>query len=493
MEFTASNKEVHVRDYGSAVWKHKWPALLALGAVVVPVLVYIIWIQQPIYESTAALMVNVRGGQARLLTGLMPARAVDVDTEVEMMKSPPVLARAASMIEAAGFDPRDWIPRIAWIRIEDTPVVHISAESATPELSRDVANAIGESYIDYSRRAMLESSRSGFVWLERQLAEARARMRRDEQKLQEFRRAHPKANMGIHGEFDNEYHYALMMTYMEAQLAGSTIEMQLEEYAQLLDQCGVRRPGSPKGESKVLTFDTGAAPEKLALLAALSDSERLAEISAQIDAATGALKQRLKTLKARHPDIVGLQQHLATLQSQYEAAFLTECRKGYIQRRARLVATQATAREKSKELDDYRRQFFRTTDEQSQYMVLQRNVEAGRMLHDTVLSKLKEFDLVQGAAEEGARFIQRAPPGFLKDPQNGIKIAFALLCGLLLGVGAALVAEYFDTTLKSADDVERTLELAVLGTLPESAKAARSAGDEDSDLLITLDQVPREQ
>jgi len=483
----AISKETHPRDYGAVVWKHKWPALIALAAVVTPVVVYIIWIQQPIYESTAALMVNVYGGRGGLLPGPMPAATVDVDTEIEKMKSPPVLAGAVSMFEAAGIDPGNWIQRIAWIRVEDTPVVHISAQAPTPELSRDVANALGESYIDYSRRAMIETSRSTLVWLERQMAEARARMRRDEQKLQEFRRAHPEADLGIQSEFDNEYHHALMTAYMQAQLAGSTIESQLEEYGRLLEQCGVPRPGSPGAEAKVLAFDASANPEKLALLAALSNSERLAEISARIDAVKGALKQKLKTLKARHPQVVELRQQLATLQSQYEAAFLTECRKGFLERRARLVGTRATVREKRRELDDYRQQFFRTTDEQLQYMLLQRNVEASRMVHDALLAKLKEFDLVRGAAEEGARFIQRAPLGFLKDPQNGIKVAFALLCGILLGAGAALAAEYFDTTLKSAEDVERTLKLAVLGTLPQATGAPPASKGDDSDLLVTLD------
>ena len=484
---SAGGAEVHVRDYSAVLWKRKWPALIAFAAIVVPVFVHINWIQSPRYESTAALMVKIQGQQAELFGRAVLTTKIDVDTEIEVMKSPPVLARPAQIIEAGGLEPLYWLQKIEWNRIEETPVVHITAESPSPELSRDIANSVGQAYIDYSRRAMLDTSRSAFVWMERQLAEAEARMQRDEQKLQDFRKAHPDANLEVHTEFNNEYHHALTTEAMEVQLASVAAETQLDEYGKLLDQSGVPRPGLPDEEPKVISFDDKGSPERLALLAALSNSERLAGISAGIDSAKAALTEKLKKLKSRHPEIMVLEEQLSTLQSYYQAAFLTECQKGYIERRAHLAGMQAMLREKTRELSDYRRQFFRTTDEQLQYSILQRNVEASRMLYSTVLSRLKEFDLSQGAAAESARFIQPAPAGLLKDPQNGIKLAFAVLCGVLLSVGAALSMEYFDTTLKSPADVERALDLAVLGTVPQSVHGPLSVREEETDLLIVVD------
>ena len=48
-----------------------------------------------------------------------------------------------------------------------------------------------------------------------------------------------------------------------------------------------------------------------------------------------------------------------------------------------------------------------------------------------------------------------------------MNIAVAFILGLLIAVGLAFVIEYFDDTVKSADDVERYLGLTVLGTIPE--------------------------
>jgi len=38
--------------------------------------------------------------------------------------------------------------------------------------------------------------------------------------------------------------------------------------------------------------------------------------------------------------------------------------------------------------------------------------------------------------------------------------------GLLLGLGFAFIADYLDHTLKSPEDIERHLNISVLGTVP---------------------------
>jgi capsular polysaccharide biosynthesis protein len=45
-------------------------------------------------------------------------------------------------------------------------------------------------------------------------------------------------------------------------------------------------------------------------------------------------------------------------------------------------------------------------------------------------------------------------------------LAVSMIVGLLLGVGAVLTIEYFDTSIKSPDDVERVLGLPLLGVVP---------------------------
>lgn len=51
-------------------------------------------------------------------------------------------------------------------------------------------------------------------------------------------------------------------------------------------------------------------------------------------------------------------------------------------------------------------------------------------------------------------------------PSWPLNLSFALLFGSLLGVGAAVMLEYFDTSFRSVADVETRLKLPVLGVIP---------------------------
>lgn len=58
------------------------------------------------------------------------------------------------------------------------------------------------------------------------------------------------------------------------------------------------------------------------------------------------------------------------------------------------------------------------------------------------------------------------PARFPSRPSWPLNLALALVFGVMLGVGAALLLEYFDTSFRSVGDVESRLKLPVLGVIP---------------------------
>ena len=50
-------------------------------------------------------------------------------------------------------------------------------------------------------------------------------------------------------------------------------------------------------------------------------------------------------------------------------------------------------------------------------------------------------------------------------PKPVMNIAIALVVGLMAGVGIAFLIEYFDNTVKNEQEIERLLELPVLGVI----------------------------
>lgn len=58
------------------------------------------------------------------------------------------------------------------------------------------------------------------------------------------------------------------------------------------------------------------------------------------------------------------------------------------------------------------------------------------------------------------------PPRFSSKPNWTLNLLFATVFGLMLGVGAAVLIEYFDTSFRNVTDVESKLNLPVLGVIP---------------------------
>ncbi len=74
--------------------------------------------------------------------------------------------------------------------------------------------------------------------------------------------------------------------------------------------------------------------------------------------------------------------------------------------------------------------------------------------------------------------LDRPTPARLVWPQTRTLVSVAVLLGAMAGVLLALGLEYADDTLKSAEDVERTLALHTLGWLPAGAALLHTSAAE---------------
>ena len=64
--------------------------------------------------------------------------------------------------------------------------------------------------------------------------------------------------------------------------------------------------------------------------------------------------------------------------------------------------------------------------------------------------------------------IQKAQlPEHPVSPNKKLNILIAFVLGLMVGIGVVLLLEYLDNTFKSREDLEKTLELPIIGTIPD--------------------------
>lgn len=66
------------------------------------------------------------------------------------------------------------------------------------------------------------------------------------------------------------------------------------------------------------------------------------------------------------------------------------------------------------------------------------------------------------------QIIQKAQlPEHPVSPNKKLNILIAFFLGFMVGVGVVLLIEYLDNTFKSREDLEKTLDLPIIGTIPD--------------------------
>jgi capsular exopolysaccharide synthesis family protein len=188
-----------------------------------------------------------------------------------------------------------------------------------------------------------------------------------------------------------------------------------------------------------------------------------------------ALKQQLAAVEAEHAKLG------ATLKPTYprlvELASQADSLRSRIAREtenlAAVVRSQhAAALEEEtslrEELEAQRQTALEQKDTTVQYALLVRDLETTRSLHDTVLQRLKEIDLVAETYPSHVYVIdppeRPTAPSF---PRYGTSLALSGLIGLLLAIATVMGIETFDRSIRTPREASETLGLPVLASVPD--------------------------
>ena len=104
--------------------------------------------------------------------------------------------------------------------------------------------------------------------------------------------------------------------------------------------------------------------------------------------------------------------------------------------------------------------------------------------YDTALDQLKTLDArykdeiarLRVPRESIEMYDNPLLPSAPYKPDVTLNLAVGAVAGLLLGVGLALLLEFMDTSVKTMEDVERALQVPVLGIIPKNVPILHSAG-----------------
>ncbi|MCR6702425.1 MAG: polysaccharide biosynthesis tyrosine autokinase [Dokdonella sp.] len=483
---------IDLRAYWALLVKRRWLVLSVLAGVVALALL-ITLLTSPRYRATASLQIDRDSVQAMKVEGINNLEGAStpdfLQTQYELLKSRALAERVADQLHLDGAqverlratgwwrrltavlqprtetdasdppdapEPADPAATLAGavdlIRhgltvepIRNSRLVRVHFDSISPAFSARAANAIAEGFIASAIERRFDASSYATRYLEEQLKLSKARLEESERALVAFAL---KENIVVTGESGQSLE-GQNLGALNAALAAAQDQRILAQSAWNQVQGGGALPAGAIANSILNTLQ-----------------QQRAQLQAQY-------QQQLQVFKPDYPSMLQLKSQMSELDRQIDAE-----RAGIrASLKAEYDAAQARENMMIAQLDALRTRALDVDNRSIDYNILRREVDTNRQLYDGLLQRYKEIGVAGGIGSNNISIVDRAHvPTVRYRPNLVFNLGVGLLLGLLCGVAAATVAEFLDDTIKTPEDLEQHLHLAVLGIIPrlrrESVKSA---------------------
>jgi polysaccharide biosynthesis transport protein len=459
--------------------RHRWRILGFVTAVLLATLIVSSRLT-PIYESTATIDVDRR--QAANVVGQeMQAALNDSDqflaTQVRLIQADSVLRPVVQKYhlidyEAEGSDVRPdtgvqaedapvLLKRLKVTRPPNTYLLLVSYRDKDPRLAADVTNAIAESYLGHTFNIRFQSSSNLATFMEKQLEELKAKMERSSSALAAFERElnviNPEEKTSI----------------LSARLLQLNQEYTNAQTDRVRKQAAFESVNSGSMEAAIVSTQGDS-------LRRLTDEYNQAE-------------QRMAAIRtqygANHPEFKKAQTQLT------EITRVVNSTKDNIRERVQVEFRESLNREKMLErsVSETKSEFDRLNLRSFEYRALKQEAENDRKLYDELLRKVKEAGINSSFQNSAIRLADPARPSIKPVfPNIKLNLLLAFLFSSLIAVGAAVLSDVLDNTIRDPEMVSRTLKTDVIGTLPvvkgwkKRLLTAASANGAESGALLRL-------
>lgn len=305
---------------------------------------------------------------------------------------------------------------------KDSNIITLKVQHTNPRLAADVANVLGEEYLDYlSERNQNQMTKSTeFIQAQKEETDNKLNVL-----LEEFKQfnSDPRSVEYLQKQFAsitddlNKYQTNIDMARMEVRQLEAGVVSLREKLANTPEILTVTK--TDQGTMEVVDSQE-INPVYVTLTEKLSDRE-------------AALAEKTASLEAMQVIYERLQASLNTLQAELSA-------------------------------------------KQIKQQQMQNEIKRLEETQNLLAQKLTQTQIAR-SIDMGGTTINIASPALVPanpvKPNKQLNMAVALVLGLMVAVGLAFLLEFMDSTIKNAEDVEKHLGLPVIGTIPASVATER--------------------
>jgi succinoglycan biosynthesis transport protein ExoP len=451
-QFEPEEPAVPMAHYLWVLRRHRWKILGFVAAGVIATAIISSRLT-PIYEATATIDIDRRMPASVLGPEASESGVWDSDqflaTQVKLVQSDSVLRPVVQRFKLGTPAPNKpgqavalkaeeapvRLPNLKVTRPPNTYLLLITYRSPDPRLAAEVANAIAHSYIEHTYNIRFRSTMGLSSFMERQLEELKANMERSAAALLQFERElnviNPEERTSI--------------------LSARLLELNTEYTRAQAERL--------KKEAAWLSVREGS----LDAAQSSSQGDELRRLNERLNEAQEKFALVRTHYGANHPEYRKASAQVAQLQLQLERTLKS------IQRRVEIEYREALNREEmlKKAVNETKAEVDRLNARSFEYQALKREAEADKKLYEELVRKIKEAGINAGFQNSAIRLADPArPPADPVYPNLRLNLALAFLFSSLLAVGAAILSDRLDNTVRDPEQVRRTLGTDVVGSLP---------------------------
>ena len=459
----------YIRTYWLIFLKRMW-TILAAALVMATVAAIVSFKTQPVYEATARVEVEAETPEIQSFNDLFRDMSgwndeTFLQTQVNVLKSENLAWRTVQQLGMGGkaeFGGGGERPQAdsqtaaqngliqafrGHLRVQlmrDSRMIEVTFDSTDPQLAARAANALVNNYSEYNFHQKYDATRQASGWMEGQLDELKAKVEKSQQAMVDYERQNVIVNVGDKQTVVEQRLAALSTDLTSAQ----SDRMQKESLYDLVNS-NPSQAGFTTQNDLLQTLEGKYAELREEYVDALGqygpNFPKVKRLRDQLDEVQSIMERERKRVVVR-------------IHNDYMAALGRE----------RLLSA-AVAQEKV--------EVGKLSQLLIEHNMLKREFETNQQLYANLLQRLKDATVSAGLRATNIHLVDSAlVPTAPVRPRIAYNIAVGLLVGLVLGVTLAFIQESLDTSVKSAEELERLVAAPALAVIPLARSSWRRMG-----------------
>ncbi len=426
---------------------------------------------EPIYQSTATIDIDLAAptgvvGQGAINSASYEDPDIFFTTQIRLIQSDAVVRPVAEQFHLIGGEPKTNTPNspvnqslasapvslggLSVSRPANTYLLYVSYRSHDPRQAADIANAVANSYLARTYDLRIRSSAGVSSFMERQLDELQAKMEKSSLALAQFEK-----------ELDvvNPEEKTNILSSRLLQLNGDYTSAQAERIKEESDWNAMKSGSLDAAEIS-------------------AQGGNLGKLQDQLNAEELHLATVKSTYGIRHPEYQKAASQLAETQRQFDEERTTVADK------IELLYREAASREQmlQQAVAETKAEWDAINANSFEYQQLKQQADADKGLYNELTTKIEEAGINAGFKDNDIRLADQARPSpYPIYPNRSHNLLMAFLLSSFLAIGAVVLLDALDTTLRDPEEASRFLAIDVIGTLPLDRGLAQLPDISESD------------